>query len=72
MKYRFSWSAIHITVISNININIKIKMKVCSKTPLNKNPHHAEASQLTFVGSGDFLEWNFLFYILSLYICQYW
>ena len=29
------------------NINIKTKMKVCSKAPLSKNTHHAEASQLT-------------------------
>ena len=48
MKYHFSRSAIHITDNSNININIKTKMEVCLKGPLSKNPHHAEANQLTF------------------------
>ena len=50
MKFHFTWIAIHLTDNSNINIMInKTKMKICSKPPLSKNSHHAEASQLIFI-----------------------
>ena len=48
MKFPFTSIAIHITDKSNIKVNNK--MKVYLKAFSVKNPHHAEASQLIFIG----------------------